>query len=97
MIRILTIAIVTTLNASRVKILVNVDFIRVAVSLFEVNPRQKSTLLISISLNPFRHEYSCLAPPIMDNYINKLSHLYLCYSRFGKYLNLIQVKFQFSS
>ena len=28
------------------------------------------------TVNPFLHEYSCLAPPTMNNNINKLERLY---------------------
>ena len=31
----------------------------------------------SLSSNPFLHEYSCLGPPTMNNYINLLARLYI--------------------
>ena len=32
---------------------------------------------VILYFSPFLHEYSCQAPPTMNNFINKLSHLYI--------------------
>ena len=35
------------------------------------------THILLLYLNSFLHEYSCLAPPTMNNYVNKFSGLYI--------------------